>query len=34
MECRVTEDEQAIRKVVETWVRASQSGDVATVLRS
>jgi uncharacterized protein (TIGR02246 family) len=32
MECRVTEDEQAIRKVVETWMRASQSGDVATVL--
>ena len=32
MECQVTEDEQAIRKVVETWVRASQSGDAATVL--
>jgi uncharacterized protein (TIGR02246 family) len=32
MECRVTEDEQAIREVVETWMRASQSGDVATVL--
>src|SRR6266478_4844114 len=32
MECQVTEDEQTIRKVVETWVRASQSGDAATVL--
>jgi uncharacterized protein (TIGR02246 family) len=28
----VTEDEQAIRKVVQTWMQASQNGDVATVL--
>ena len=28
----MTEDEQAIRKVVETWMRASQTGDAATVL--
>jgi uncharacterized protein (TIGR02246 family) len=28
----VTEDEHAIRKVVETWMRASQSGDATTVL--
>src|SRR5262249_8079659 len=32
MECQVTEDEQAIRKEVETWMRASQSGDAAIVL--
>jgi uncharacterized protein (TIGR02246 family) len=32
MECQVTEDEQAIRKVVETWMRASQNGDTAAVL--
>jgi uncharacterized protein (TIGR02246 family) len=32
MECQVTEDEEAIRKVVQTWMRASQSGDAATVL--
>jgi uncharacterized protein (TIGR02246 family) len=31
-ECQVTEDEQAIREVVETWMRDSQSGDAATVL--
>jgi uncharacterized protein (TIGR02246 family) len=28
----MTDDEQAIREVVETWVRASRSGDTATVL--
>ena len=28
----MTEDEQAIRKVVQTWMQASQSGDTATVL--
>jgi uncharacterized protein (TIGR02246 family) len=32
MEYQLTEDEQAIRKVIETWMRASQSGDTATVL--
>jgi uncharacterized protein (TIGR02246 family) len=32
MEHQVTEDEQAIREVVETWMQASRSGDVATVL--
>ena len=32
MEYQLTEDEQAIRKVIETWMRASQSGDAATVL--
>jgi uncharacterized protein (TIGR02246 family) len=32
MECHVTEDEQAIRDVIESWTRASQNGDVATVL--
>jgi uncharacterized protein (TIGR02246 family) len=32
MECQASEDEQAIRKVVETWMQASQSGDAATVL--
>jgi uncharacterized protein (TIGR02246 family) len=29
---QVTEDEQAIRDVIETWMRASKSGDVTTVL--
>jgi len=28
----MTEDEQAIRDVVATWMRASRSGDTATVL--
>ena len=28
----MTEDEQAIRAVVESWTRASQMGDAATVL--
>ena len=28
----MTRDEQAIREVVETWVRASRSGNTATVL--
>lgn len=28
----MTEDEQAIRAVIETWTRASRSGDAATVL--
>jgi len=28
----MTDDEKAIRRVVETWMAASQSGDVATVL--
>jgi uncharacterized protein (TIGR02246 family) len=28
----VTDDEQAIRKLIGTWMQASQSGDVATVL--
>jgi len=28
----MTDDERAIRRVVETWMDASQSGDVATVL--
>ncbi|AKU94957.1 Ketosteroid isomerase [Labilithrix luteola] len=28
----MTDDEKAIRKVVETWTAASQSGDVDTVL--
>jgi len=28
----MTEDEQAIRQVIATWMRASQSGDTATVL--
>jgi uncharacterized protein (TIGR02246 family) len=28
----MTNDEQAIREVVETWLRASRSGDTATVL--
>jgi uncharacterized protein (TIGR02246 family) len=28
----MTEDEQAIRQVVETWMQASQSGDIETVL--
>lgn len=28
----MTEDEQAIRQVVATWMEASQSGDTATVL--
>jgi len=28
----MTDDEQAIREVVETWMRASRSGDTATVL--
>jgi uncharacterized protein (TIGR02246 family) len=28
----MTDDEPAIREVVETWVRASRSGDTATVL--
>ncbi|HEY2533168.1 MAG TPA: SgcJ/EcaC family oxidoreductase [Xanthobacteraceae bacterium] len=28
----MTNDEQAIRNVVETWMRASQGGDAATVL--
>ena len=28
----MTNDEQAIREVVETWFRASRSGDTATVL--
>jgi uncharacterized protein (TIGR02246 family) len=32
MEIQVTEDEQAIRKVVQIWMQASQSGDVAAVL--
>jgi len=28
----VTEDERAIRELVETWMKATNSGDVATVL--
>jgi uncharacterized protein (TIGR02246 family) len=28
----MTDDEQTIREVVETWLRASRSGDTATVL--
>ncbi|MGO4451890.1 SgcJ/EcaC family oxidoreductase [Phyllobacterium sp. TAF24] len=28
----MTEDEQAIRNVVETWIAASQAGDTATIL--
>ncbi|WP_448949829.1 YybH family protein [Labrys neptuniae] len=28
----MTEDEKAIRQVVETWISASQRGDIATVL--
>jgi conserved hypothetical protein len=28
----MTEDEQAIRQVIATWTRASQSGDTATIL--
>lgn len=28
----MTEDERAIRDVVDTWMRASKSGDLATVL--
>ncbi|NLS16346.1 SgcJ/EcaC family oxidoreductase [Rhizobium sp. P40RR-XXII] len=28
----MTEDEKAIRKVVETWIAASKAGDTATVL--
>lgn len=32
MERTMTEDERAIRDVVETWMRASRSGDTATVL--
>lgn len=28
----MTEDERAIRQVVESWMQASQAGDVATVL--
>ena len=28
----MTDDERAIRQVVETWMQASQSGDTATVL--
>jgi uncharacterized protein (TIGR02246 family) len=28
----MTEDERAIRQVVETWMRASREGDTATVL--
>jgi uncharacterized protein (TIGR02246 family) len=28
----MTEDERAIRQVIETWMRASQEGDTATVL--
>ena len=28
----MTEDERAIRTVVDTWMKASQAGDVATVL--
>jgi uncharacterized protein (TIGR02246 family) len=32
MECQMTEDEQAIRNVIETWMRASQNGDITTVL--
>jgi uncharacterized protein (TIGR02246 family) len=29
---KVTEDERAIRELVETWMAASRAGDVATVL--
>ena len=28
----MTDDERAIREVVETWIRASRAGDAATVL--
>ncbi|MCR4265923.1 SgcJ/EcaC family oxidoreductase [Nitratireductor sp. ZSWI3] len=28
----MTEDEQAIRQVIATWMRASESGDTATIL--
>jgi uncharacterized protein (TIGR02246 family) len=28
----MSDDEQAIRKVIETWMRATASGDLATVL--
>ena len=29
---QMTDDERAIREVVETWIRASRAGDAATVL--
>src|SRR5215472_15665860 len=32
MEGEVTEDERAIRRVVDTWMEASQTGDAAIVL--
>ena len=32
LECQVTQGEQAIRKVVEAWMRASQSGDADPAL--
>ena len=32
MDPAMTDDEQAIRDLVETWMRASQSGDTAAVL--
>jgi uncharacterized protein (TIGR02246 family) len=32
MEGEVTDDERAIRQAVETWMHASQTGDVATIL--
>jgi uncharacterized protein (TIGR02246 family) len=32
VERHVSEDEQAIRNVIETWMRASRNGDTATVL--
>lgn len=28
----MTDDERAIRQVVDTWMAASQSGDLATIL--
>ena len=28
----MTDDERAIRKLVETWMKASEAGDIATVL--
>jgi uncharacterized protein (TIGR02246 family) len=31
-ELGMTDDEQAIRQVIETWMRASREGDTATVL--
>jgi uncharacterized protein (TIGR02246 family) len=32
VERRMTDDEREIRQVIETWMRASREGDIATVL--